>query len=79
ALEEAGGRLKRRRVARAQPQPEPQGDPEPEPEDIDVVESVAEDIDGEELGEADFQEAEDTVEEAVGGKKGKKLEGPSWT
>ncbi|MCI49534.1 hypothetical protein A2U01_0070778, partial [Trifolium medium] len=29
ALEEAGGRRKRRRAPQTQPQPEPQGDPEP--------------------------------------------------
>ncbi|MCI89838.1 hypothetical protein A2U01_0111127, partial [Trifolium medium] len=69
---------KRRRAPRTQPQPEPQGYPEPvaepQPEDIDVAElqpgtpahEAAEEEGGEELGEADFQEEEDAVEEAVG-------------
>ncbi|MCI64298.1 hypothetical protein A2U01_0085556, partial [Trifolium medium] len=73
---------------RQQPQPEPQGDPEPvaadpEPKPIDVAEPdpavAAEEDDGEQLGEADFQEPNDIVEEGVAPKKGDKLEGPSWT
>ncbi|MCI86960.1 hypothetical protein A2U01_0108241, partial [Trifolium medium] len=65
AVEAAGGRPKRRRVARTQPQPEPQGDPEPvhvdEPQP-DPAPSAEED-DRELLGEADFQEDDDTVQE----------------
>ncbi|MCI52936.1 hypothetical protein A2U01_0074182, partial [Trifolium medium] len=57
--------------------PEPQGDPEhvaePQPEDIVVAEpqpgtpapEAAKEEGGEELGEADFQEEDDAVEEVV--------------
>ncbi|MCI50776.1 hypothetical protein A2U01_0072020, partial [Trifolium medium] len=75
-MEAQEGRRKRRRAPRTQPQPEPQGDPEPvvepHPEDIDDVGEpqpgtlayeADEDVDGEELGERDFQDEEDAVEE----------------
>ncbi|MCI82045.1 hypothetical protein A2U01_0103319, partial [Trifolium medium] len=45
---------------------EPQPDPAP----------AAEEDDGEQLDEADFQEDDDVVQE---GAAGKKVEGPSWT
>ncbi|MCI83732.1 hypothetical protein A2U01_0105008, partial [Trifolium medium] len=57
ALEEAGGRPKRRRVARTQPQPEPIDVAEPDPA------YAAKEDDWEQLGEADFQEHDDIVEE----------------
>ncbi|MCI91333.1 hypothetical protein A2U01_0112627, partial [Trifolium medium] len=55
---------------------------EPQPDPIHVTEpqegrKVKED-DGEELGEAYFQEEGDAVQEGAMGKKGEKLEGPSW-
>ncbi|MCI96550.1 hypothetical protein A2U01_0117850, partial [Trifolium medium] len=34
---------------------------------------------GEQLGEADFQDDDDALEEGVAGKKEQTLEGPSWT
>ncbi|MCI70825.1 hypothetical protein A2U01_0092088, partial [Trifolium medium] len=40
---------------------------------------AAEEDDEEQLGEADFQEDDDAVQEGEVGKKAKKLEGPSWT
>ncbi|MCI70412.1 hypothetical protein A2U01_0091675, partial [Trifolium medium] len=40
---------------------------------------AAEEDDGEQLGEADFQEDEDDVQKGGAGKKEEKLEGPSWT
>ncbi|MCI43705.1 hypothetical protein A2U01_0064943, partial [Trifolium medium] len=61
----------------AEPQPDvvhvakPQPDPAPAP--------AAEEDDMEQLGEADFQKDDDAVQEGVTGKKGEKLEGPSWT
>ncbi|MCI42826.1 hypothetical protein A2U01_0064063, partial [Trifolium medium] len=56
ALEEAGGRRIRRRVARQQPEAEPHGDPEPvaepQPDPVPVAEPQPEEDDGEQLGEA---------------------------
>ncbi|MCI73720.1 hypothetical protein A2U01_0094984, partial [Trifolium medium] len=73
------------RVARTQPQPEPQGDhehvaelvhvAEPQPDVVHVAEPqldpapAAEEDDGEHLGEANFQEDDDAVQEGVAGKK----------
>ncbi|MCI43698.1 hypothetical protein A2U01_0064936, partial [Trifolium medium] len=60
ALEEAGGRRIYRRVARPQPQPEPIPVVQPQPDPV----LAAEEDDGEQLGEADFQE-EDAVQQGA--------------
>ncbi|MCI45623.1 hypothetical protein A2U01_0066862, partial [Trifolium medium] len=82
ALEEAGGRRISRHVARTQPQPEPQGDPKPVAKPVHVAEPIyvvepipdpapapaTEEDDGDQLGEADFQEDDDAVQEGAAGK-----------
>ncbi|MCI95539.1 hypothetical protein A2U01_0116837, partial [Trifolium medium] len=50
---------------------------EPHPDPAPAAE--AEEDDGEQLGETDFQQDDDAVQEGVAGKKEEKLEGPSWT
>ncbi|MCI48051.1 hypothetical protein A2U01_0069294, partial [Trifolium medium] len=80
-VEAAAGRPKRRRVARTRPQGDPEhvAEPihvaEPQPDAVHVAEPqpdlapAAEEDDGEQLGEADFQKDDDAVQEGVAGKK----------
>ncbi|MCI60894.1 hypothetical protein A2U01_0082150, partial [Trifolium medium] len=61
----------------AEPQPDAVHVAEPQPDAAHAP--AAEEDDEEQLGEADFQEDDDAVQEGVAGKKAEKLEGPSWT
>ncbi|MCI47175.1 hypothetical protein A2U01_0068416, partial [Trifolium medium] len=68
----------------AEPQHESVHVAEPQPDPVHVAEAqpdpapAAEEDDGEQLSEADFQEDDDAVQAGAAGKKGEKLEGPSW-
>ncbi|MCI54687.1 hypothetical protein A2U01_0075937, partial [Trifolium medium] len=65
-------------VAEPQPQPEPVHVAEPQPDHTHVAEPqpdpapAAEEDDGKQLGEEDFQEDDDAVQAGAAGKKGEK-------